>query len=132
MDDNELDEIQRLRAEKERLTGEVARLQVSKRTSVPVSMLAAASDEASCQALADQALAWRADATGHQTPQAQPAPTGAVSPSPYKGVPQVSRQGLESMTPEQIMAAAKAGMLTGQGVGIPNRDAGTQRNGRHV
>jgi hypothetical protein len=62
-------------SERDKLRGEVARLQVSKETGVPPGLLARGSTEDECRAIAEEALAWRGTA-----PAAPPQATAAVSP----------------------------------------------------
>jgi hypothetical protein len=103
-----------LAAERDRLLGEVARLRVSKESGVPPGMLANASTEDECRALAEQALAWRGD-----TPAA---PTAAV---PAYTVGQYAQRNLSHMTASQIVAADVQGRLEALG-GQPSPD---RRNG---
>ncbi len=131
MTSSEPDDISDLEAQRDRLLGEVARLTVSKRTGVPVFLMAEGTDEASCQALADQALAWRAD---NPTPQPSQQPsTGAAPYGSSYGIPgQISREVFASLDPAAQMAAVRAGRCVQIGIGIPLQDSGTTRNGRHV
>jgi hypothetical protein len=103
-----------LEAERDRLLGELARLRVSKESGVPSAMLANASTEAECRALAQEALAWRGN-----TPAP---PTAAV---PAYSVGQYSRNNLPYMTAAQILAADSQGRLEALG-GQPSPD---RRNG---
>jgi hypothetical protein len=69
-----------LAAERDRLTAEIMRLNVSKTTGVPVSFLWSADTEEAAQALAAEAIAWQVDRP--------PAPPQTAAVSPYVGVSQ--------------------------------------------
>ncbi len=114
-----------LQAERDRLSNEIMRLRIERETSFPAGLLANAQTEEEARQIAQDALAWR----GESPPAPAPAPTGAAS---YGRPGQISRNTLQCMSAEQIQQAAREGRLVDLGVGVPNRDQGTTRNGRHV
>lgn len=116
--DNNADDIEMLRAEKQRLLGEVARLRVSKLTSVPVSMLAQGSTVEEIEQLAAEALAWQAESQAQQHPA-----TAAV---PAYQVGQYSHQNLAHLGADGIMDAYRQGRLERIG-GKPPPDQNGQR-----
>jgi hypothetical protein len=105
-------------AERDRLRAEVARLQVSRDTGVPVDILAEAANAEQAQALADKALAWKAETAP------APAPPTATVPA-YNGVSQIPRDTLQHLTAEQVNQAYHAGRLAALGAPAP-----PPRNGR--
>lgn len=99
-----------LRAERERLQAEIARLQVSRNTGVPVDILRDAATVEDAQALAEKALAWKAAGS--------PAP--AAPPTAPQYLPnQINRQTLPYLTPQEISAAHRRGQLEGIGAPAP-------------
>ena len=107
-----------LAAERDRLQAEVALLKVARDSGVPVSMLGNAATEEAARALADQALAWRAETP----PKPQ---TTAVSP--HNGVGQISRETLGYLSPDQINQVYREGRLSGIGAPAPpSRRTGEQ------
>lgn len=129
MSDND-SSIEAIAEQRNRLLSEVARLRASKVSEVPVEMLSAATDYDSALALAQEAIAWR-DA-GTQASPAQSTPATQTGAATY-GIPgQISRATFELLSDEQRMDAVRRGQCVGLGIGVPTRDMGTQRNGRHV
>jgi hypothetical protein len=111
-----------LRAERERLQAEIARLQVARDTGVPVGILRDATTVEDAQALADVALAWR----GNQAPAAPP-PAAA----PAYLLNQISRASLPSMAPQEVSAAHRRGQLQGIGAAPPAARKTGERNGHN-
>ncbi len=111
-------------AERDRLLGEVVRLQVSKEMGVPPGLLARGSTADECRALADEALAWRGDGPGSAEPQ-----TAAVSP--YNGVGQISRQTLGKLGPADTMSLYRQGRLAAEGAPAPGPRQNGERGSTH-
>lgn len=111
--ENNDDDLNQLAMERDRLLGEVARLRVSKETSVPVVMLAVAMTEDQARALADQALAWRTE-TAPAPPRSSP--TSAVNP--YRNG-QISRPVLSQLDPADVTALWRQGKLESLGAPAP-------------
>ena len=99
-----------LTTERDRLLAEVARLQVSRTIGVPVGLLSKATTAEQAQAIADQALAWKAEVA----PQA-PQPTAPV----HYSVSQISREQLRHLSPEQVSAVYHQGHLERIGAPAP-------------
>lgn len=110
-----------LRAERERLQAEIARLQVSRDTGVPVDILSDAATVEDAQALAEQALAWRGN----------PAPAAPTPTAPQYLPNQIGRQALSYLTPQEISAAHRAGQLQGIGAPAPAARKTGERNGHN-
>jgi hypothetical protein len=121
---NDNDDIGDLRAEKEKLLGEVARLQASKEFGVPPAILGQANTLDEARALAEQALQWRGS-----VPPAPPQQTAAVSP--YNGVGQISRSTLPYLSPADTMAAWRAGRLQQAGAAPPPPRANGEHGATH-
>jgi hypothetical protein len=111
-----------LRREAEGLRAEIARLQVSRDSGVPVDILSDAATVEDAQALAEQALAWKAAGS--------PAP--AAPPTAPQYLPnQINRQTLPYLTPQEISAAHRAGQLQGIGAPPPAARKTGERNGHN-
>jgi hypothetical protein len=122
MENNMSDQNDDLRAERERLQAEIARLQVARDTGVPVGILRDATTVEDAQALADAALAWRGD-------QAPAAPPTATVPAYLPN--QISRETLPYMTPQEVSAAHRRGQLQGIGAAPPAARKTGEHNGHN-
>ena len=100
-----------LAAERDRLTAEVSRLQVSRDTGVPAELLSPAATEDSARALAESLLAWK----GEAAPAAPPS-------EPFYPVTQYRRDDLQYMTADELAQAYREGRLAQIGASPPLRN----------
>lgn len=130
--DNNIDDLGDITAERDRLLGEVARLTVSKETGVPPGLLANANNIDDARALAAEYLQWKAEGVAPQTPSAPAASTGAAvyCGGSVNGIAQVSRETLQYLSAEQINQLRREGRLVGLGVGVDQHDQHDRHNGR--